>query len=222
MADAVLAAECFLCGREGGVQPVCRACAERLPLWAGATACPCCGLPGTQGETCGRCLRAPPGFDGTLALFEYGFPVVQMVQALKYGGALELAPWLGTRLSKLAHGGWDVLLPVPLHARRLGERGFNQALELARPLAKAWGVPVAPRLARRVKLTPAQAGLSARERARNLRAAFQVTGDVSGLRVAVVDDVMTTGATLDALARALKAAGAARVDNLVVARTPSH
>jgi len=218
--DAALPARCFLCGKEGGGAAVCSVCSTSLPPWQALAACPVCALPDTGGEVCGRCSRRPPAFDRTTAAYLYAFPVEQMVQALKYGDALELAAWLGERLVP-PDGEWDLLLPVPLHADRLAERGFNQAIELARPLARR-GLVLRHDVLRRVRATKAQAGLDARSRRRNLRNAFVASGNLRGRRILLLDDVMTTGATLDAAAAALRRAGAARVANQVLARTPSH
>lgn len=217
---ALLPAECFLCGAEGDIDVLCAACIAVLPRWQAARACPVCALPDTGGGRCARCVGAPPAFDATIALFDYAFPIDRLVHALKYHGALDLAGWLGDRLAGRAGDGWDTVLAVPLHRDRLQERGFNQSLELARPLAGSGALSIHRQVLRR-RATPSQAGLGAPARRRNLRAAFKVDVDLEGRHVLVVDDVMTTGATLDALAAALKGAGAERVVNLVVARTPS-
>ncbi|MCB1886910.1 MAG: ComF family protein [Rhodocyclaceae bacterium] len=221
--DAVLRAECFLCGREHGGGAVCEACSADLPWWDSSHACPRCALPVASAGECGACLRVPPPIERCHALFDYAFPVPQLVQGLKYGQALELAPWLGLRLCDRlpVEASWDAVIPVPLHPARLRERGFNQAVELARPLARTRAAPLAGDELLRVRATPAQAGLSARVRRGNLRGAFQAAGRLPWRHVLVVDDVMTTGATLMALADALKAAGVARVDAVVVARTPA-
>ena len=216
---ALLPAECFLCGAEGDIDVLCAACIAVLPRWQAARACPVCALPDTGGGRCARCVGAPPAFDATIALFDYAFPIDRLVHALKYQAALDLAGWLGGRLAASAGDGWDTLLAVPLHRDRLRERGFNQSLELARPLAKSGALSIHRQVLRR-RATPSQAGLAAPARRLNLRAAFKVDMDLAGRRVLAVDDVMTTGATLDALATALKGAGADRVVNLVVARTP--
>jgi ComF family protein len=113
----------------------------------------------------------------------------------------------------------DIIAPVPLHRLRLKERGFNQALEIARPISNYFGVKLKPRLCHRTKLTPAQLGLKREERQKNLRNAFVLTQDVSGSHIALVDDVITTGSTITELAKLLKKAGAKRVDAWSVART---
>jgi ComF family protein len=215
----VFGGTCFLCrGRADGL--LCGACEAELPA-APEPACPRCALASPGGSVCGRCLAHKPHYDATVSALAYDFPADVLIHALKFGGELALADWLGTRLShKLPVAGpVDFLVPVPLSAARLRGRGYNQAAELGRTVARFARVPLLARLCERVNDTPPQTELPWAERERNVRGAFRCTGDVRGSRVAVVDDVMTTGATLDALARALKAAGAAHVVNLVVART---
>ena len=152
------------------------------------------------------------------ALFRYRPPVDRLIQSLKFEGRLARARLLGDLLA--AAMGPDpqrLLLPVPLHPARLRDRGFNQSLELARRVARAGGGRLLPDLAQRIRATPSQTGLDARARRGNLRGAFRVPGRLSG-QITLIDDVMTTGATVDALARALRHAGAERVQVWVVAR----
>lgn len=201
-------------GRERGA--VCTACMQVLPRHTGP-ACPRCALPTARGECCGRCLREPPAFDTTHAVFDYVFPLDVLVQALKYHHRLALAGVFAGELGALAEV--DVVVPMPLHARRLRERGFNQAVEIARPLACVAGVALELADVVRVRNTAPQARLDRETRQANMRGAFACRRRFDGLRIAVVDDVMTTGATLDALARCLKGSGAASVHNFVVART---
>jgi ComF family protein len=216
--DLVMPQDCYLCGAESGGQPVCAACRAALPFHRAAS-CPVCALPTTAGEVCGHCLRAPPAFDGTKVAFDYVFPLDVLVQALKYRHKLALAGFFADMLR--IPKGFDLIVPMPLHPLRLSERGFNQAVEIARPLAAAAGLPMALAGLARVRNTPAQASLGRAERAANMRGAFNCTLQLEGMAVMVVDDVMTTGASLDEVARCLKARGAARVENLVVARTPA-
>lgn len=115
----------------------------------------------------------------------------------------------------------NYLLPVPLHRRRLKERGYNQALEIARPLARYFHLEISPGVCRRTQATPAQSGLNRKAREKNLRNAFRLIEDVTGLHVTLVDDVVTTGTTVTELARCLKRGGATRVDVWAVARTPT-
>ena len=216
--DAAMPQRCLLCGGTCGGAPVCDACGDELPRLP-STSCPQCALPSPGGH-CGRCLRHPPAFDASRALLGYAFPADRLVQALKYRGRLGLASYF----SRLVVGAWpppavDCVVAVPMHARALRERGFNQAMELARPLARAWDLPLFPDALRRVGDGPPQASLAGRARRRNVRGAFVCDERLADRAVLVVDDVMTTGATLDAIARCVRRAGAKRVENLVVART---
>ncbi|WP_415247991.1 ComF family protein [Thauera sp.] len=166
----------------------------------------------------------PPAYDATLALFDYVFPVDVLVLALKYRHQLSVATFLAAELSVLGErpaADADFILPMPLHPRRLAERGFNQAVELARPLARGQALPMELACVRKLRDTPPQALLGRDERLLSPAGAFCCDRVLDGLHVLVIDDVMTTGATLDELARCLKAQGAARVTNLVVARTPA-
>jgi len=209
--------DCLLCGAETGSELLCAACIGELP--ALAESCPRCALPSPAAAVCGSCLNRPPHFDATLALWRYEFPCDGLVQALKYRAQLALAGFFARSLVSRSLPEVDVVLPMPLHAKRLAERGFNQALEIARGLARYWGRPIVPRGVLRVKDTLPQTELPYEERAKNVRGAFRCRLDLSGAAVAVLDDVMTTGATLNELARALKRAGATRVENFVVVRT---
>lgn len=218
--DALLPATCFLCGGRAHSQRLCAACEHYLPEKPVAH-CPVCAVPAVDEVVCGRCQREAPAFDASTALYLYAFPVDRLVQALKYRGDLSVAAYLGAQLSHaLPPGVWDLVVPMPLHVRRLRTRGFNQATEIARALVRAHRLPLATSEVRRVIDTAPQADLPWRERQANMRGAFVCDRSLAGMRILVVDDVMTTGASLDALARALKAAGAAWVHNLVVARTP--
>jgi len=209
--------DCLLCGEESGPELLCAACAAELP--ALAEHCPQCALPSRAGAVCGSCLDRPPHYDRTLALWRYEFPCDQLVQALKYRARLALAGFFARSLASRPLPEVDLVVPMPLHPKRLAERGFNQALEIARGVARHLGRPIEPRGVLRVKDTLPQTKLPYEERAKNVRGAFLCKLDLSGASVAVVDDVMTTGATLNELARALKRAGATRVENFVIART---
>jgi ComF family protein len=208
--------DCLLCGAETAPELLCPACIAELP--ALPDSCPRCALPSPAGAVCGSCLNHPPHFDATLALWRYEFPCDRLVQALKYRGRLALAGFFARSLASRPMPEVDLVVPMPLHPKRLAERGFNQALEIARHLRR----PIEPRGVLRVKHTPPQTELPYEERAKNVRGAFLCKLDLTGARVAVLDDVMTTGATLNELARALKRAGATRVENFVIARTVSR
>jgi ComF family protein len=173
-------------------------------------------------QLCGACLRHPPAFDAALAAFEYRFPVDRLVQRFKFAGDLAVGHWLGERLAAATDGAGrpDLVVVPPLARSRLRERGFNQALELARLVAAANGVRVEIDAVEKVRDTSPQPGLGREARRANLRDALRATRRWPGAHIAMVDDVMTTGATADAMARVLKASGAARVSAWVCARTP--
>jgi ComF family protein len=180
--------------------------------------CPSCALPTPGGAVCGACLKSPPAFDATYAVWRYAFPVDKLVQTLKFEHRLALAGLFARTLLGQARPEGDILLPVPLSPTRLTERGFNQAVEIARSLGRALGLPLDTASVRRTLDAGPQSRLPWKERRRNVRGAFECRADFSGKAVIVIDDVMTTGATLDELARTLKKHGAARVSNWVVAR----
>lgn len=182
--------------------------------------CTRCALPlQPQSEgICGRCLSDPPHFDATTALADYAPPVAGMVMALKFSARLDLAQVFGRMLARRVPQTGAATVAVPLAYERKAERGFNQSQLIARAFCAAHGTEPAS-LLRRTRHTPPQQSLKFEARRKNIRDAFAVTGEV-GARVFVVDDVMTTGSTLDEIARMLKLAGATHVHNLIVARTP--
>jgi ComF family protein len=195
---------------------LCTSCDGDLPRLA-PLRCPRCALESPRGEVCGRCLSEAPHYDATVAALAYDFPADALVHALKFRGELALAGLLGTLLLQEIHQDEiDCVVPVPLSAERLRARGYNHAAEIARHL-RASRLELG--LCERARDTPPQMELPYDERRRNVRGAFRCTRALAGESVAVVDDVMTTGATLDEIARVLKAAGATRVTNWVVART---
>lgn len=214
---------CALCGATSPGRFLCAGCSNDLPHHS-EPACPVCALPSLDSHTCGGCLRQAPAFDRTLAAFSYGFPIDRLLHAFKYSGNLDVANVLAEPLARLADPlpRPDLLLPMPLHAARLKERGFNQALEIARPISRWLGIQLVADACERTRDTPTQAGLKWKERRRNVRGAFACKLDVAGKKVAVLDDVMTTGATLDELSRMLRGRGATEVSAWVVARTLKH
>lgn len=228
-------ARCLACG-EGAAEAIdlCPDCLAGLP-WLGA-ACPRCALPlpsppghaDAPPEACGACLSQPPPLRRAHAACLYASPLDRLLPRFKFHHDLAA----GRLLAQLMAEGCaalprpDVLVPVPLHPGRLRLRGYDQALELARPLARALDLPLCPGLLRRVRATAPQSRLDGAARRRNLGKAFAVPAaagdgaDAMPAHVALVDDVMTTGATLHAAARALRRAGVRRVDAWVAARTP--
>lgn len=220
-------ARCLLCGDPGcDDRDLCAACARVLP-WNHA-ACLRCALPLPQASAsgsmvCGACLRRPPPVEATHAAFVYGFPVDRLLPRLKFHNGLAS----GRLLAQLGADRFadarrpDAVIAVPLHPARLRARGYDQALELARPLARRLGLPLRDDVLLRTRATAPQSRLDARARRGNLRHAFRVrTGAALPAHVALFDDVMTTGATVHAAAHALRRAGVARVDAWVCARVP--
>ncbi len=215
---ALLPQACHVCGAAAGNRAVCLACiAELVP--APFPACPVCAEASPCGEVCGRCLVRRPYFDATHAAFAYVFPLREIVHAFKFDARFAAGCFLAEALASAGEGlVADCIVPVPLHPARLAERGFNQAVLLGRQVAARLGLPFHYDAIVKQRKAPPQAGLDLAERRRNLSGAFRVRRNFEGRRVLVIDDVMTSGATLDELARSLKAAGAKSVENLVVAR----
>lgn len=220
---------CTLCDErcEAG-HSLCGACEADLP-WLGGQ-CSTCALPlPTTGMICGQCLKRPPAFDHVVAPWRFAFPIDSLINRFKHQSQWPLGRLLAEQLARHLQHAFDegmprpsALLPVPLARRRLRQRGFNQARMLADWLGAALKIAVRNDLLQRTLDTPAQQQLDAAARRRNLRQAFALP-DEQPLRdqhLAIVDDVLTTGATAEALARLLKRAGAKRVDIYCLARTP--
>jgi ComF family protein len=224
---AVLPPHCLLCGQTGGAQrDLCAACAA--DLLRNRVCCPRCALPlEAPAPLCGECLQHEPPFASACVPFVYASPLDQLETRFKFGRNLAA----GRVLSEL----WiaavreapppipEALIPVPLHGDRLRERGYNQALELARPLARESGIALRADILLRARATAAQSNLDAAARRRNLRGAFAVVpGSPLPAHIALFDDVMTTGTTLRECALTLRRAGVARVDVWAVARAPKR
>ncbi|PLZ03437.1 amidophosphoribosyltransferase [Burkholderia sp. WAC0059] len=230
LAQLALPNHCTLCGNLSPTV-LCMACDEAY--WnEPRLRCAVCALPlsgyrrAAAPYRCGDCIGTPPPFDTTLTLADYRAPLDLLARGLKFRARFGLAREFASRLAHMAEDAldpahWpDVIVPVPLSAKRLVERGYNQAWQIAKLLAKALHVRADATLVRRVAHTAPQSGFDLATRRHNVAHAFALTGSVHGLHVAVVDDVMTSGATLEALARTLKTAGARRVTNFVALRTP--
>ena len=212
---------CSLCGSPGeGGRDLCRGCAGDLPLVE--VACLRCGAPLPMAGVCGRCQRRPPAFDRAVAVCHYQPPLDALIKRLKFNGDLHLARLLGELLADRLSGELstvpEAIVPVPLHSRRLRERGFNQALELARPIARRLRLALDWRHVVRHRATDPQSDLPAKLRSRNIRGAFAVQPGFSAQSVAIVDDVMTTGHTANELAATLRRAGVADISVWVCAR----
>lgn len=223
--DALLPSHCLLCGARGQRSlSLCEACAAEIPR--NAVCCERCALPlEAPAALCGRCIKRAPPWDAAWAPFRYEWPLAQLESRFKFGGDLAA----GRTLALL----WcaspcpielpQTIVPVPLHRSRLRRRGYNQVLELAKPLAKHFGVRLQRDILQRSRATGAQTELNAVQRRRNVRGAFvaRFEGAIPE-HVAVLDDVCTTGATLAECARVLKRAGVARVDVWALARAPAR
>ncbi len=221
--DRFFPATCLLCGagtRTG--LDACEGCIADFPL--NGPACTRCAMPLPIDSTCGRCLTESPNVTAAFCAFRYAWPVREVLLRFKTGGDLAagrmLSEVMARRLDALGivpSAEW-ALVPVPLAAGRIGERGFNQAERIARVLGGRLGLRVEPQVVRRVRSGIDQKGLGAQERRRNLDGAF-VARPCAGRRLIVVDDVLTTGATTEALARCLLDAGAAEIRVWCLART---
>lgn len=218
--DALLPGHCVLCASPSGPAAVCADCEADLPLPVGSC-CPRCAEASPGHALCAACLRDDPGFDASVAVWPYAFPIDQLVQSLKYRQGLPLGPWFADHLARLIGPGAgliDAILPMPLHPTRLAARGYNQAVEIARPLAQRLDRPLLLSACQRLRETPQQANLDRAARRENLAGAFRCDADLHRQTILLIDDVMTTGASAHAVALALKTAGAARVLVAVVAR----
>jgi ComF family protein len=220
---------CLLCDEMAdGATPICMACETDLP-WLGDH-CQTCALPlPAAGLTCGQCLEQPPAFEQVVAPWTYSFPIDSLITRFKHGAKWPFGHLLAELLAQSLQNRFDddlprpsILVPVPLATKRLRQRGFNQAAMLARWLSNRLDLPCDERLLLRTQDTSAQQALNASERRKNLRNAFALAPDTSvkGRHLALVDDVLTTGATAQALATLLMNAGAVRVDVYCLARTP--
>ena len=211
---------CLVCGEACPAESLCPACRQALP-W-NRSACQRCALPlPVSVAACGHCLRRPPPLTVVHAAFRYEIPLDRLLPRLKFHDDLAAGRLLGGLMAEALAGTErpDALIPVPLHRRRLRSRGFDQTLELAVPLARALRLPLMDDILMRMRESAPQSRLDAAARRRNLRRAFAVReGGVLPTHVALVDDVMTTGATLHAAADALQRAGVTRVDAWVCAR----
>ena len=229
--EYLLPACCLLCGQACPQRLLCRGCERDLPRIQDC--CKQCALPGVFGAArlCADCLRHQPAWDLAIAALVYEYPVDHLVRHFKFHKDMCCGQLLADELARAVVLNFgrpeftpgqkpDLLIPVPLHFLRRCRRGFNQAEVLAKELQRACGIPVRHKLLRRITHTPAQSGLDRQARQKNLQDAFHCL-PLQGVHVALVDDVLTTGATLQECARVLKRAGASRVSVWVAARVPA-
>lgn len=233
--SALFPSRCILC-RQTVLEPavnnvieICADCYSRLPV--NDHCCVRCALPlpeDTAGAVlCGRCLKKLPAFDYCHSLFRYEAEIIQLVHQLKFGEKISYARSIGELLfHRLQHeirqtsAAPDCLLPVPLHNRRLRQRGYNQSIEIARVVSRKLGVPIERNLVKRQRNTEAQSGLNAKQRRKNIKNAFRIDGEVKHRHILIIDDVVTTGTTVNELARLLKRHKVERVGVLSIARAP--
>ncbi|MGC3981211.1 MAG: ComF family protein [Steroidobacteraceae bacterium] len=220
----VLPSRCIACGLPGDDWDLCGACQAQLPV--NVHACTRCGLPlsDTQSELiCGSCLKRPPAYQAAYCAYKYAYPIEHLIRKMKYAGALAHARVLGDLLAchlRTQHcGAWpDCLIPVPLHRTRFQQRGYNQVVELGRFLAQSLEIEMRTDLVERIRHTPEQAGLSRKVRRKNLRRAFAATNVALPKHVALLDDVVTTGSTVNELAITLRKAGIESIEVWSLAR----
>lgn len=220
--DALLPPACTLCGSATTGALLCAPCTADLP-W-NTPACPGCALPTAQAVLCRACLHKPRAFDTAHAAFVLATPLQEGIHTLKYQARFQQAVLLGNAFASSLRNRNEplptMLIPVPLHWRRQWSRGYNQSLELSRVIGAELGIAVETEATKRLRATPDQIGQTAAQRRRNLKDAFAVSARVAGQHIALLDDVMTTGATLEELARVCKAAGALKVEAWAIARQP--
>ena len=221
--NSLIGQRCFLCEQTfaGSSADFCPHCQEDLPVVQ--PACYQCGiqLKSTLVSHCGRCLTKPPSYDRVISAFGYTNPIRQLMARYKFQHQLSLAPiFARALLARIKIGNPDIeaLLPVPLHPIRLRQRGFNQAIELAQPIAKACQKPLLLNSIKRNRNTETQSDLSAKQRNKNLRGAFGCIQPLRHKSIAIIDDVMTTGSTVNELAKTLKQNGVEYVEVWCVAR----
>jgi len=229
--------QCALCGAAGWQdRDLCRDCYEELPINHGA--CLVCAIPlpsevgcieENQRLICGQCLQQSRQVDACYSALIYQSPVDKLIHQFKFQRKLHLAPLLGNLMAEALESRLtgpkplpDCIIPVPLHKTRLRERGYNQALELARPIAKRFNLPLSYHDCVRTKATLPQSDLPAEQRRNNIKGGFTVKRSLSATHVAIVDDVMTTGSTIEELAKTLKKSGVQTVEAWICARAKIH
>ncbi|MDH5435281.1 MAG: ComF family protein [Gammaproteobacteria bacterium] len=220
---------CLLCEtRIDSGQTLCPPCLESLPYNHSVT-CHYCALPldNPASTACGHCQLNPPAWDFVLSAFRYSHPIDKLVQAMKFREKLDIAYLLGTLMYSVIKNHYflqrrslpELIIPVPLHTSRLRERGFNQALELARPLSQHFAIPIDAKNCLRTVATTPQSLLSGDDRSRNLKNVFHVKQTLSAQHVVIIDDVMTTGHTIDEITRTLRKSGVQQIDVWLCGRT---
>lgn len=220
MLDLILPICCLICSTPTTTQHrLCEACKQQLP-WI-TNHCQICGLPQVESGICGQCLANRPRFTSCRALFRYQEPIDKLITQLKFNNQLHIAKLFASLLVETFDTSKptpELLIPVPLHRKRQRQRGFNQALEIARPVSKALQIPIDIHSCIRVKSTQAQSELPAKKRRYNIKNAFQICHDIGAKHVAIIDDVVTTGSTVNELSKNLKQRGVKCIEIWCLAR----
>ncbi len=219
---------CLLCSQPTEEEvPLCNQCLDRLK-WIEDNCCQICGLafePGSLSHLCGECKKKPPAYDRARAVVKFEEPAIEIIHRFKYHRRFDFLKWMAGEMARiyqqeLADLEFELVIPIPLHWKRLLSRGYNQSQLLARSLAKKINLPLACSVLVRTKNTPPQVGLSRNQREKNLKKAFLVKKPslVEGKKLLLIDDVITTGATIEEASKTLKRAGAELVGVLAFAR----
>ena len=219
----LLPVPCFLCGNPATQSMLCRHCEAELPQID--RSCTLCAMPLQQGLICGQCLKKPPRHQRAVTAFLYAEPIDRCISAFKYQQQLGFTKLFADKLlSQIQQNAElpDCIIPIPLHPKRLRKRGFNQAHELSKVLSQLLAIPVAMDTLYRVRHTPPQAALPLKQRRRNIKNAFRCKSDSLPARIALVDDVYTTGITLDEAAKTLQRQGAEYIEVWTIARAIRH
>jgi len=228
--DFVLQNRCVLCEAISHQEiSICQDCVEDLP-WL-TQACERCGKPlviQSDSKECGDCLKQKPPYDKTFASFHYDYPIDYLITMLKFHNKLLFAKILGVLLIKTItekHNSSfpfpELIIPVPLHYKRLRKRGFNQALEIAKPIARRLDIPIGSQLVSRIKSTKPQSLTLAKDRKKNIKGAFIIKDKIRAKHIAIVDDLVTTGNTVAELSRLLRKNGVERIEVWACAKTES-
>ncbi len=214
--ERALPQTCFFCG-DSARETVCEPCAAKIPR-LGEQICPRCQLPASNSEVCGRCIKKPPVWQHLVAEWQYDFPITAAITSAKYHHAFPIFRWVAAQRREWPFDASATMIPVPLAELRLQSRGYNQAQLIANEMAKRFALRVDADAVIRIRETDIQQRLNWVERRRNVRHAFAATRSLAAESVVLVDDVLTTGSTLNEMARAAYDAGASRVDAYVLAR----
>jgi ComF family protein len=221
--NIIYPSKCPLCGSEPDIfnySPICGSCWSNIKRYTGSS-CSICAMPFSSqySNVCGQCLKKAPPFSNVIIFGLYEGVLAEAINQLKFKGVKRLSKPLGNLLLSLDLPAIDGVVPVPLDIKRIRERGFNQSLLLSRVISKKIGVPLLMDILLKKKLTHPQIGLSAKERLSNLKNSFEVKGNIKDLSLLLVDDVMTTGATVTECSKVLMKAGAKEVNVLALARS---